>query len=420
MGHEPPGPPWLIVLDVDGVIFRSHFLIAMSRRVSFWTYVRAWVLCALFNMGILPFPRLLALVYARFAGQTEDDAREVYERMPLVCNAREAIAALQSAGHKVAAVSSGVPEALLEHLARRLGLDAYAGIDLGLTQGESGRRLDGTISGRLTQPGGKVEAVERMHQSFGADWGHTIVAMDDRNNLELVEPAAVSIGVRPNWPVRRAVTHISDAGDMEEVRQLIEMHLSGREATYPSHEAFRKVVHTLGSLVPFAARVSMAFTNAALGAVVAFYLWSEVWRLNGLSLPGVTWITRHSARPEELRRPSIGPVCLAIACLLCLWFFPWPIAASAILLASLGDTAAAVVGRRFGRHPLPYNRQKTLEGTAAFFFTGLAATCWLLPMPACITACALGAALESLPLGGMDNLVVPVAAAAAAQWVQTL
>ena len=420
MNPEPPSAPCLIVLDVDGVIFRSHFLLEMSRRVGLWAYLRAWVLCAFFNLGILPFSRLLELVYARFVGQTEDHAREEYEHMRLIPNARESIASLQQAGHKVAAVSSGVPDAFLADLCQRLRLDAYAGIQCGIVETEGGRRLDGTISGDLTQPGGKIAAVERMHQTFGADWEHTIVAMDDRNNLELVDRAAVSIGVRPNWPVRRAATYIADAGDMEEVRQLIEMHLSGSEPTYPSPEAFRKVVHVLGSLVPFAARVSMALTSAGLGAVIALYLWSEAWRLNGLSLPGFTWITRHSARQEELRRPSIGPVYLAVACLLCLWLFPWPIAASAIFLASLGDAAAAVVGRRFGRHPLPYNRQKTLEGTAAFFFTGLAATLWLLPMPACLIACAVGALVESLPLRDADNIVPPLAAAAAALWAQSL
>lgn len=417
---ETQSRPWLIVLDVDGVVLRSHFLLEMSRHVGIWAHLRGWGFCFLFNAGVLPFSRLLALIYARFAGQTEGAARAVFGRMTLIPNAGESIAALQRQGHWVTAVSSGVPDAFLADLAQSLHLDGHAGIELGLGETDGTRVLDGTVSGDLTAPGGKIAAVEKMHATFGTDWPHTIVVADDRNNLELLDRAEMSVGVRPNWPIRRAAAYVADQGDMAEVRGLIESYLSGQAAAPPNHETLRKWIHASGALVPFAADVSKVGTTVALTVVMALYALSEVWRLNGLSLPGFTWVTRHTVRPGELRRPSLGPVFLALGCLTCLWCFPWPTAAGAILLASLGDTAAAVFGRRWGRHRLFYSPKKSLEGTAAFFVTSLAVTCWLLPLPACLAACAVGALLESLPLGDGDNIVVPLGAAAAATWVQQI
>ncbi len=408
MPSDPQFPPWLVVFDVDGVLLRSHFLIAMSRRAGLVAWGRAWVLSFLFNAGWLPFNRLVQLVYSRFAGQTTDDARAVFERMRLRPGAEETIAALKQDGHKVVAVSSGVPAVLLDALADRLGLDACVGIECG--HNDQGA-LDGSVSGELVEPGGKVAAVARLHERFGTDWAHTIVAADDRNNLELMARAAATVGVRPNWPVRRVATYIADSGDMAEVLNFVQGHVAGHHPEPEGHEPFRKLLHVLGAAVPFAAKLSLAGTTIGLAAAAAVYALSEAWRLNGMALPGVTWITRHAVRREELRRPSLGPVFLVAACLICLHGFEWPIAAAAILLVTLGDTAAALVGRRWGQHRLPYSRGKSLEGTAAFVFTGVAATIWLLPWPACLAACAAAAAVESLPLKDADNLLAPLAAA---------
>ena len=406
-------PSWLIVLDVDGVVLRSHFLLEMSRQVGAVAYLRAWGLCVLFNTGRLPFRRLLDLVYRRFAGIKASDARSVFEAMALTPNTEQAAAALHEAGHKVVAVSSGVSDELLAGLAARLGLDAYAGIQVGR---DGHGLLDGAVGGELAQPGGKAAVIERMHDRFGTDWAHTIVIADDRNNLDIMAKADASIGLRPNWPVRRQATYIADAGDMREALALVDGHITGEAPEPQEHETFRKCVHAAGCLVPFAARVSLVSTSVVLGAVAALYALSELWRVNGLSLPGFTWVTRRSVRQEELRRPSTGPVLLAAACLICLWCFPWPAAAAAIFVVALGDTAAAAAGRRWGRRRLWYSSAKTLEGVAACFLAGVAATCWLLPLPVSLIACAVGALVESLPLKDADNLAVPLSVAAAATW----
>ena len=64
---------------------------------------------------------------------------------------------------------------------------------------------------------------------------------------------------------------------------------------------------------------------------------------------------------------SGGAPVLAAACLSALCF-PKPYSALAMAVMLLGDTAAALIGRRFGKHR--FFNGKSLEGTIAFVFTG--------------------------------------------------
>ncbi len=68
----------------------------------------------------------------------------------------------------------------------------------------------------------------------------------------------------------------------------------------------------------------------------------------------------------------------------------------AVLAMSVGDTAAALVGMRFGKHKVPWTG-KTLEGAAANFVTCFA------------TLAVAGRLLYQMPVG---NFVLPAAAAA--------
>ena len=79
---------------------------------------------------------------------------------------------------------------------------------------------------------------------------------------------------------------------------------------------------------------------------------------------------------------SGGPYVLAGAFLVLLCF-PVALAACGMTVMLIGDTAAALIGRRFGRHKTVNG--KSLEGVAAFILSGSLAcvVCsWLLAMPA--------------------------------------
>ena len=138
----------------------------------------------------------------------------------------------------------------------------------------------------------------------------------------------------------------------------------------------------------------------------------------------VAAISRTGDRSEALGGPFLYTIVLLLASL-----FGFRSVASivAICQMAVGDGMADLVGRRFGsvKWPLPFARQKSLVGTAAFAgfawlaclgmvglyhargFTALTMASAAPALLAVSVACAL---IELLPIGD-DNLTVPAAAA---------
>lgn|SRR5947209_232851 len=105
----------------------------------------------------------------------------------------------------------------------------------------------------------------------------------------------------------------------------------------------------------------------------------------------------------------VGGVALAFA----LGHDDKPAYAAAILTLAFGDALAALVGRRFGRHPYAVGRaRKSLEGSAAFLAVALV-TCAVFPRAesvAAVAAFALATTLaEAFAGDGFDNAAIPVA-----------
>jgi uncharacterized protein (TIGR00297 family) len=110
------------------------------------------------------------------------------------------------------------------------------------------------------------------------------------------------------------------------------------------------------------------------------------------------------------------------------------IVAAAWGILAAGDGLATIVGRAAGRTPLPWNRDKTAEGTAAFVVAGslaAAALAWwtrpaVTPLPplwftigAAVAAAIVAAFVETIPVRLDDNISVP-ASAAATLWIASL
>jgi uncharacterized protein (TIGR00297 family) len=117
--------------------------------------------------------------------------------------------------------------------------------------------------------------------------------------------------------------------------------------------------------------------------------------------------------------------------LLCVVYWNRPdIAASGWGVLAFGDGIASLVGRAFGRSPLPWNRKKSWAGLAAFAIAA-SASCFLLAgfvrmhvemvaslphanlLLASVIAGVTGAVVESLDQPLDDNIAAPLAAAAA-------
>jgi uncharacterized protein (TIGR00297 family) len=142
-------------------------------------------------------------------------------------------------------------------------------------------------------------------------------------------------------------------------------------------------------------------------------------------------------RPEDVHRGvPTGILFYPLAVLLLILVFRarLDIVAAAWAILALGDGAATLVGRRFGRTRIPWNPNKTWEGTLAFVIcasAGAMLLCWLTQpnvdspqspwfvFGAPFVAALVAALVETVPVRLDDNLSVPFAAGATL-WVASL
>jgi dolichol kinase len=186
-----------------------------------------------------------------------------------------------------------------------------------------------------------------------------------------------------------------------------------------SAELGRKTLHLLALVIPLGmwllgtpkALYVLAFgAGIAIGADVvrAYWPWCND-RIRTLFGPLM--------RDEELRAVGTGvtfngATCVLVGAALLTLIFPLRVAVPVLTMTMLADAAAALVGRRVGRHPWG-SLSATVEGSAAFVATGLAIMA-LFPAlafgPAAV-AVLVAAVVEVLPMPVNDNIRVPLAAA---------
>jgi phytol kinase len=136
------------------------------------------------------------------------------------------------------------------------------------------------------------------------------------------------------------------------------------------------------------------------------------------------------AAVEDTERVNVGMVFFPLSCALLLGLFWRPgsvedagyIAVAGLMATTWGDTAAAIIGRRYGtRRYRFFGHRRTTEGTLALFFASGAAMApvlalmggmdWHQSVAFALIAGTVAALVEIVSLYGSDNLSVPIAAA---------
>lgn len=127
---------------------------------------------------------------------------------------------------------------------------------------------------------------------------------------------------------------------------------------------------------------------------------------------GVYDVFNSLEREEYLRtRPYLGAFTFFLAISLALLFFPLNISSIAIVVLVIGDSIATIVGIHYGKHKLPYNRRKSLEGSLSGLVASFLA-CMVLANPlTAFLAASIGIIVESLPIPVNDNISIPVSVA---------
>ena len=180
-------------------------------------------------------------------------------------------------------------------------------------------------------------------------------------------------------------------------------------------EIRRKLIHLTSLSIPIGySFIDRDTTLAILAGVFVLSLSLEIGRL---------FIPRIRSRVHPVFAPIMrvaeerklsGATYLLAGAWITIYFFEKEIALVGLLLVSLSDAAAAIVGTAYGKIHL---WQKTLEGSTAFFAsTGLILIVMMnLSVEEMLTALFIGTLVELLPIPINDNLTLPVLTALAMQ-----
>jgi len=175
-------------------------------------------------------------------------------------------------------------------------------------------------------------------------------------------------------------------------------------------ERARKAVHIISNLsaclMIWVLGIQTTSYFVLLGTCVGILLMHL--KIIGLKIPGIDEWLRNVGREGEI--PGEGSLYNALGILFVLSLLRNEIAAaiSVIFVLALGDGLATYIGTRYGRHKLPWNRNKTFEGMIGFA-AGAICALLVMPLPATILVVIAATIIESLPLKVNDNIVLPVA-----------
>jgi dolichol kinase len=176
----------------------------------------------------------------------------------------------------------------------------------------------------------------------------------------------------------------------------------------------REAIHTSGLLIPFICIYLLNNLTVATLLITAalIYSASELLRIHGTNVPVISKITLWAADRSELQEFNTAPIFHALGIALTLLIFPTRIGYAAIAVLTLGDSSASILGKRFGKTKISFNRGKSVEGSMiGLVFAFLSSLLFVDPVTAIVGAAA-GLLIEALPLPLDDNLLIPLAAGA--------
>lgn len=172
-------------------------------------------------------------------------------------------------------------------------------------------------------------------------------------------------------------------------------------------EIFRKSIHASGLFF-----LPLLFLNKFIfsGLFVLFlgiYFLIELLDRKNIRLPFLTSITHISKRDNEKNLWARGPIFLSLSCA----FLPLVFSATHTCLGLVhifvSDSAAALIGMKWGNKKIPFSPRKSWAGSIAYFISAfLISLFWVSPTQALLLAVA-GSFLEMLPIKDADNLTIP-------------
>jgi len=185
----------LLVMDVDSTLIQDEVIDLLAARAGCAEEVAKVTSAAM--RGELDFTASLRERVALLSGLDESVLASVRADLRLTPGARTLIRTLKRLGYKCGIVSGGFT-AVIEPLARELGIDYVAANTLEIT--------DGKLTGRVAEPvidkDGKTEALRRFAALAGVPLSQTVAVGDGANDLGMIGAAGLGVAFNAKPIVR--------------------------------------------------------------------------------------------------------------------------------------------------------------------------------------------------------------------------
>ena len=170
-------------------------------------------------------------------------------------------------------------------------------------------------------------------------------------------------------------------------------------------ELKRKAIHFIGLSVPFLYWLtSREVTLCLVGIAVVCALCIEGARLKWEKANNLVFMIVGGYTRSHEEKKVTGATYYAVASFIVILLFSKEVAISSLLFLTFGDSAAALVGTRYGRHKI---FQKSVEGSTACFLVCSLVGYVLLGWVGVVGALA-ATIIELLPIHVDDNLRIPL------------
>ena len=174
-------------------------------------------------------------------------------------------------------------------------------------------------------------------------------------------------------------------------------------------ELFRKSIHLISAVIPFL--LSKYYWPVIIGfmIIVVLYYFSELFRLEGHSIPLISFVTETASRKRDECKFVLGPVTLVLGILFAALVLPLEYAKVGIYALSFGDGLASLVGKAVGRVTIPHTGGKTLEGSLACLIAVFISTFVVTRnLFVSVLVSLMAMFIEVLPLSDFDNMIIPI------------
>jgi phosphoserine phosphatase len=399
----------LIVFDIEGIIIpKNRYLIfEISRKFGFIGFIKIIFLGLLYETGLLNLESAMKKIFIMFKGLSEKEADRLYKQIPLVPGVEEVFVTLKKKGYVTALISSGLPLFAVKDLAHRLGANYAYGLETETINGD----FTGNIGGDVLKSGGKAIVLKKILKKENLTKEDVVVVADDRNNLSMFPLCGLKIGYNPDFVLTLKSDFVTKGALTEILYPITGEHPENNQQKISKRRGVREIIHISSFFISFISIYLLGnnLTSFLILLIALIYIISEFARVRGKNLPILSSITLNAVNKTEFYEFATAPINFALGVAISLLLFPAPIRYVAITILTLGDGFAHIFGMKFGKHRIPFNKGKNLEGSiSGFLFAFLGSLLFVDPIRALIAAI-FGMIIEALPLPLNDNFNMPIA-----------